>query len=50
MYVSQWCSGGACALCPPGNGCECSCGHIAAEIVRRNKDEYDRTHTQEVPA
>ena len=43
MYVSEFCSGGACVLCP-GNGCECTCMHNGGVIVDRCNKEYDRTH------
>jgi hypothetical protein len=43
MMISEYCSDGACALCP-GNGCEHDCRHDPAEIVARNQREYDRTH------
>lgn len=44
MWVTYECSEGMCGLCPPGTGCECTCGHVGAEIVKRNTAKYDLTH------
>jgi len=44
LQVSLECAEGTCGICPRTGGCECSCNHDSAEIVRRCEREYDRTH------
>lgn len=45
MMISEYCSDGACALCP-GDGCEHDCQHDPAIIVARNAAEYDKAKSK----
>lgn len=49
MMISQFCSGGACALCP-GDGCEHDCDHNTAKIAGRNQVDYDLAHPRKAAA
>ena len=50
VQLSPECAEGMHGICPRTGGCQCPCDHDSKRIVAWNTAEYDRTHTQEVPA
>ena len=50
VQLSPECAEGMHGICPRIGGCQCPCDHDSKRIVAWNAAEYDRTHTQEVPA